>query len=92
MKRHDPEWRPICFVTDACAKEMLAIRTVFGDTMQIFICTWHMQRAACTKLLKTVRTLKLHQEWLGPLHLVAFIYKICNGLLSPSHYLITIHD
>lgn len=58
MKSHDPDWKPLCFLTDACVKEMAAIRTVYGDSVPNFICTWHMHKATMSHLKAMVRTLK----------------------------------
>ena len=51
----DGDWRPSCFLVDANLAESAAIRAVYGDTLPIFICTWHMQKATRLKLRELVR-------------------------------------
>jgi hypothetical protein len=55
MQDECPGWRPSCFIVDACAAEMNAIREVFGEEMPIFICTWHFFKALKKQLNCKVR-------------------------------------
>jgi hypothetical protein len=43
---------------DACDKEAAAIRSVYAETVPVFICTWHMHKATNEMLKKKVSTFK----------------------------------
>ena len=49
-----PGWLPSCILIDASKAEIAAIRSVFGEKVKIFICTWHMHKAVKKHLLQKV--------------------------------------
>jgi hypothetical protein len=56
MQQACPGWKPSCFIVDAAPAQINAIRKVFGDSVKIFICTWHFFKALKKNLWSKVRS------------------------------------